>query len=121
VAKVPDTEPLQDLLDRWKAAIDAQRPDEVAELFTDDAVFQGLRPYSVGRQGVSTYYSTQPPGMTVTYRILETRRLTDEALLGYVKADFSFPQRPTIQTHLGIVAKHFQDGWRITYYQASKS
>ena len=28
--------------------------------------------------------------MTVTYCILETRRLTDEALLGYVKADFSF-------------------------------
>ena len=121
MAKVPDTEPLKGLLDRWKSAIDAQRPDEVAELFTEDAIFQGLRPYSVGRQGISTYYSTQPPGMTVTYHILETRRLTEETLLGYVKADFSFPQRPTIQTRLGIVAKHCQDGWRITYYQASKS
>jgi hypothetical protein len=37
----------------------------------------------------------------VTYRILETRMLTDEALLGDVKADFSFPERPTIETHLG--------------------
>ena len=120
MVKVPDTEPLEGLLDRWNSAIDAQRPDEVADLFTQDAVFQGLRPYTVGRQGISTYYSSQPPAMTVTYRILETRKLTDEALLGYVKADFSFPERPTIETHLGVVAKHCQDGWRFTYYQASK-
>ncbi len=36
-------------------------PQRVAEVFTEDAIFQGLRPYSVGRQGVVDYYAAQPP------------------------------------------------------------
>src|SRR6201996_4938902 len=47
--KVPDTDALRDALDRWKAGIDAHEPDRASEVFTEDAIFQGLRPYSVGR------------------------------------------------------------------------
>jgi hypothetical protein len=57
----------------------------VLDVFTEDAIFQGLRPYSVGRQGVADYYDAQPGGMTVTYRILETRRPTEELVLGYLR------------------------------------
>ena len=44
---------LSAVLDRWKAGVDAHRPERVAALFTEDAVFQGLHPYSVGRQYVA--------------------------------------------------------------------
>jgi uncharacterized protein (TIGR02246 family) len=119
VVKVPDAEILQEVLDQWKAGIDTQQPERVADVFTDDAVFQGLRPYSVGRQGVRDYYASQRPGMTVAYQILESRRPADDLVLGYVKADFSFPDRPTVTVHFGVLAKRAEDGWRIIYYQAS--
>ena len=44
------------VLDQWKAGIDAHDPGRVAAVFTEDAIFQGLRPYSVGPRGVFDYY-----------------------------------------------------------------
>jgi hypothetical protein len=83
VVKVPGTEEiLRGTLDQWRAGIDAGEPERVADVFTDDAVFQGLHPYSVGRQGVADYYASQSSGMTVTYRILEMRRPTEDLVLG---------------------------------------
>ena len=77
VVNMPDTDALRDALDRWKAAIAEQQPEKVAEVFTEDAIFQGLaqRSYSVGRQAVIDYYASQPPGMTVDYQILQARPL----------------------------------------------
>jgi uncharacterized protein (TIGR02246 family) len=121
VVKVPDTEVLRDVLDRWKAGIDAQEPERVAEVFTDDAIFQGLHPYSVGRQGVMDYYTSQPGGMTVTYRILECRRPAAGLVVGYVSADFTFPDRPTVSVNIGVVATHDDGGWHILHYQASRA
>ena len=60
VVKVQGTEVLRDVLQRWKAGIDAQAPECAAEAFTRDAIFQGLHSYSVGRQGVIEY--ALPPG-----------------------------------------------------------
>ncbi len=73
-------------MDEWKAGIDAHDPGRVAAVFTEDAVFQGLRPYGVGRDAVADYYDSQPVGMTVTYRILESRRPADDVVLGYLAA-----------------------------------
>jgi hypothetical protein len=87
VVKVRGTDALHGVLDQWKVGVDAHEPQKVAELFTDDAIFQGLRRYSVGRDGVAEYYDSQPLGMTVSYRVLETRRPTDELVVGYVRAD----------------------------------
>ena len=120
VVKVPDIDALRDALDRWKAAIDAQEPERVADVFTEDAIFQGLRPYSVGRRGVIDYYASQRPGMTVDYEILQTRPLAPDRVLGYVHADFAFPDRPTTSVFLGVVIEHNGDGWSIAYYQASR-
>jgi hypothetical protein len=91
----------------------------VASVFTKDVIFQGLRPYSVGRQGVADYYDAQPRGMTFTYRVLETRRPTEELVLVYVRADFAFPDRPTVGLHLSVLVTHGDAGWRIRHYQAS--
>jgi uncharacterized protein (TIGR02246 family) len=120
VVKVPDIDALRDALDRWKTAIDAQEPEQVADVFTEDAIFQGLRPYSVGRQGVIEYYASQPSGMTVDYQILRTRPLAPDHVLGYVHADFAYPDRPIVSVFIGVVIKHNEDGWSIVYYQASR-
>ena len=119
VVKMQDTEILQGVLDRWQAGVDAHEPQKVAGVFTEDAIFQGLRPYSVGRAGVAEYYDSQPLGMTVSYEILETRRPTPELVVGYVRADFAFPDRATVSLNLGVVVTHSDAGWRILQYQVS--
>ena len=119
VAKVQDTEVLRGVLDGWKAGVDAHQPQRVAAAFTEDAIFQGLRPYSVGRDGVANYYDSQPLGMTATYRILETRRPTEDLVLGYVRADFTFPDRATVSLNLGVLIMRTDTDWRILHYQAS--
>jgi uncharacterized protein (TIGR02246 family) len=119
-AKVPDSDALTDALDRWKAGIDAHEPERVSEVFTEDAIFQGLRPYSVGRQGVIDYYASQPVGMTVQYQILQTRRLAADQVLGYVHADFTFQDGHIVSVFLGVLLKHTEDAWSIAYYQASR-
>ncbi|MFF4346970.1 YybH family protein [Streptomyces sp. NPDC001530] len=111
---------LRDVLDRWKAAVDRHEPQEVASLFTEDAIFQGLRPYSVGRAGIAAYYDSQPIGLTAEYRILETRRLADDLVLGYLDVDFSFTDRPTISVNLGVLLKRIEEGWYISHYQVSR-
>ncbi|WP_327070712.1 SgcJ/EcaC family oxidoreductase [Kitasatospora sp. NBC_01250] len=112
---------LRGVLDRWKAAVDAHEPHQVAALFTPDAVFQGLHPYSVGPQGVAEYYASQPLGMTAAYRILETRQLTEDLVLGYLSVDFAFTDRPTLGIWLSVLAQRAEDGtWRLAHYQVSR-
>ncbi|XVS67335.1 hypothetical protein ACQPYE_15135 [Actinosynnema sp. CA-299493] len=109
-------EVLRDVLDRWKEAVDAHEPERVAANFAEDAIFQGLRPYGVGREAVAGYYASQPLGLTARYRIRETRDLADGVVLGYLDVDFSFVDRPTLRAHLGVVVK---DGL-ISHYQVSE-
>ena len=110
---------ISDVLDEWRAGIDAHDPGRVAAAFTEDAVFQGLRPYGVGRRAVAAYYDSQPAGMTVTYRILESRRLADNVVIGYLAATFSYPDRADVELTIGVVLTRTGDAWRITQYQAS--
>jgi hypothetical protein len=106
-------------LNRWKAAIDAHDPQAVAAVFAADAIFQGLRPFSDGRQGVFDYYDSQPAGMTVDYSVLESRQIGADAVLGYVAACFAFRDGQARDLRLGIVITRFGEHWSIAYYQAS--
>ncbi|MDR3664662.1 MAG: SgcJ/EcaC family oxidoreductase [Mycobacterium sp.] len=110
---------LRHVLDQWKAGIDAHQPQRVADVFTEDAIFQGLRPYSVNRQGVYDYYDSQPHGLTVEYRINETRRLAENVVLGYLRADFTLPDGTLIALNLSVVMTRGQHGWQIAFYQVS--
>ncbi|ADI03560.1 MULTISPECIES: YybH family protein [Streptomyces] len=110
---------LHDVLDRWKAGVDNHEPEQVASLFTEDAIFQGLRPYSVGRRGVADYYASQPLGLSAAYRILESRRLAEDIALGYLTVDFSFTDRPTISINLLVLLKRSEADWLISHYQVS--
>ncbi|MGW0086318.1 SgcJ/EcaC family oxidoreductase [Streptomyces sp. NPDC003393] len=108
------------VMDRWKSAVDAHEPQQAASLFTEDAIFQGLRPFSVGRQGVTDYYASQPIGLRADFEVLETRRLAPDILLGYLGVDFSFTDRPTIHVSLSVVLRRVGDQWYIAHYQVSK-
>ncbi|MER6062329.1 SgcJ/EcaC family oxidoreductase [Streptomyces sp. NPDC001792] len=108
------------VMDRWKSAVDAHEPQQAASVFTEDAIFQGLRPFSVGRQGITDYYDSQPIGLRADFEVLETRRLAQDVLLGYLGVDFSFTDRPTIQVTLGVVLRRVGDQWYIAHYQVSK-
>ncbi len=112
---------LNAVLARWKAAVDAHQPAHVAALFTTDAIFQGLHPYTVGRAGVAEYYAAQPPGLTATYTLLETRTLGDGMVLGYLTVDFGFtgPRHPST-VYLSVITRREADGWRIAHYQVSR-
>ncbi len=111
---------LRGVLDRWKAGVDAHEPERVAALFTDDAIFQGLRPYSVGRPGVAAYYDSQPPGLTAAYRILETRDLAAGLVLGYLAVEFFFTDRPSLHVNLGVLVRRAGADWLIAHYQVSR-
>jgi uncharacterized protein (TIGR02246 family) len=116
-----DTEEiLRGVIDRWKAGVDQHEPQQVASLFTEDAIFQGLHPYGVGRQAIADYYDSQPLGLKADYRVLETRRLADGIVLGYLGVDFSFTDRPTIDVNLSVLLKRTDDGWSIAHYQVSR-
>ncbi|MFD8305433.1 YybH family protein [Streptomyces sp. NPDC059690] len=115
-----DESVLRGVLDRWKAAVDEHRPERVASVFTEDAIFQGLHPYSVGRHGVAEYYDSQPLGMKAAYRILETRRPADGLVLGYVAVEFSFTDRPPLDVKLSVLVSREGDEWLIGHYQVSR-
>ena len=87
---------LTTVLEEWKSAVDAHDPKRVATHFTDDAIFQGLHPYSVGPDSAAAYYDDQPIGLTADYSFLQTRRLADDVILGYLSVDFGFTDRPTL-------------------------
>ena len=111
---------LREVLDRWKTHVDAHEPERVAALFTEQALFQGLHPYSVGRPGVAEYYASQPLGMTAEYEILESRRLADDLVLGYLHVLFAFTDRPALPVYLSVLARKESGGWLLDHYQVSK-
>ena len=111
---------LDSVLARWKAAVDAHQPEDVAALFTTDAIFQGLHPYTVGPAGVAEYYAAQPTGMTAAYTLRESRVLSDGVVLGYLTVDFGFSDRATLTVYLSVIVRREADGWRIVHYQVSR-
>ncbi|WP_194898741.1 nuclear transport factor 2 family protein [Catenulispora pinisilvae] len=111
---------LRDVLDRWKTHVDAHEPEHVAAVFTEEALFQGLHPYSVGRPGVAEYYASQPLGMTADYQILHSRRLADGLVLGYLRVSFGFTDRPMLTVYISVLAKKESEGWLFDHYQVSK-
>lgn len=115
-----EAEILTTVLDRWKSAVDAHDPQRAAATFTYDAIFQGLHPYGVGPGAVAAYYDGQPVGLTAAYRLLETRRLADDLVLGYLSVDFSFTDRPTRNVNLGVIVRRVGGDWLIAHYQVSQ-
>jgi muconolactone delta-isomerase len=111
---------LDAVLAKWKATVDAHQPERAAALFTADAIFQGLHPYTVGQAGIAEYYADLPAGMTAAYTVRETRALSDGLVLGYLTVDFGFTDRATLTVYLSVIIRKEADGWRIAHYQVSR-
>nr|WP_238391671.1 MULTISPECIES: SgcJ/EcaC family oxidoreductase [unclassified Mycolicibacterium] len=107
------------VLDEWQTGVNDGDPHRVAEVFTEDAVFQGLKPYRVGRQGVHDYYASQPIGLGVSYRLDEVRTLAADVVLGYLRADFTPPGNPVVPLNIGVVVTRARKRWQIASYQVS--
>ncbi|GAA0611867.1 YybH family protein [Kribbella sandramycini] len=107
---------LTEVLDHWQAGIAAHDPKAIAALFTEDAIFQGLHPYGVGRDAVAEYYDSQPFGLQAQYELLETRELAAGLQLGYLTVDFTFTDRPPVTVNLSILLNH----GLIAHYQVSR-
>ena len=60
-------------------------------------------------------------GLTVRYRVLETRAPADGVLLGYLRADFGFADGTALPVSLGVLLTRTGEGWRIAHYQVSAS
>ena len=108
------------VMDDWRAAVDGHEPDRVASYFTQDAIFQGLHPYTVGRESIAEYYASQPLGMKAQYNILETRQVADDTVLAYLGVDFSFTDQPTRNVWLSVLLTRTPSDWAISHYQVSK-
>lgn len=111
---------LETVLSRWKSGVDGHKPQDVASLFTEDGIFQGLHPYGVGRADVAEYYDSQPLGMVANYEILETRQPAEGLVLGYMRAIFTFTDRDPIDVNLSLLLKQVGTEWLISHYQVSK-
>ena len=59
-------------------------------------------------------------GMTVEYSVLQTRMLADDVVLGYLRADFAYPDRASVGITLGVVVTREGDHWRIAFYEAAR-
>ncbi|HEY5396929.1 MAG TPA: hypothetical protein VIL16_16195 [Trebonia sp.] len=68
---------------------------------------------------MAEYYASQPTGMKAAYKILESRRLAEGLVLGYLGVDFSYTDRPTLGVRLSVLATRTADGWRLAHYQVS--
>ncbi|MGV9868839.1 hypothetical protein [Rhodococcus koreensis] len=58
--------------------------------------------------------------ITAGYRILETRRLADDVVLGYLNVDFSFTDRPTLTVYPSMLVRQSPVGDLISHYQVSR-
>ncbi|GAA5013703.1 SgcJ/EcaC family oxidoreductase [Kitasatospora paranensis] len=111
---------VREVMDDWRAAVDNHEPERVAARFTPDAIFQGLHPYTVGREGIAEYYASQPLGMKAQYTVLETRQVADGTVLAYLGVDFTFTDRPTRNVWLSVLLTRTPSDWAISHYQVSK-
>jgi uncharacterized protein (TIGR02246 family) len=106
---------------RWATAIRAHRPQDVASVFTEDAIFQGFdETHSVGRLAVAAYYAKQPIGLSAAFRILELRSFAGGDLLAYLGVDFARPDGQIIPVHLTAIIRNIPGNWLISHYHVSK-
>ncbi|MEV3989073.1 SgcJ/EcaC family oxidoreductase [Streptomyces sp. NPDC049837] len=108
------------LLTRWQHHFDAARPDDLARLFTEDALFQGFAPAPLlGRDAVRTYYEHVPPGTRASATVLHAYATGDDLIGGIADVLFTPPTGPDRPARLSVLARHTGDRWRIRHYHVS--
>jgi uncharacterized protein (TIGR02246 family) len=113
--------PMRDVLDLWKAAFDGHQPEVMAELFTNDALFQGFGPEVIaGRDAVRDYYAAVADNRSADVDLLHTYTIGDQAAGGFADVTFRDPTGWTAPVHMSLVLQ-FEDGaWKIRQYHVSR-
>lgn len=113
--------PMHDVLDRWKTAFDDHQPDVMAELYTPDALFQGFGPAVVsGRDKVRAYYEAVDADRRADVTVLHTYTLGDHAAGGFADVTFSGADGWEAKVHMSLVLEREDDDWRIRQYHVSR-
>jgi uncharacterized protein (TIGR02246 family) len=111
---------LGESLAAWKLAFDRHRPQDMVELFSGDALFQGLSPALLtGRKEIFGYYRALSPGITATFQIIQARQLTQHLVCGFAAVHFTYPDARTAQVQLSLVLRRDGQTWFIAQYHAS--
>ncbi|WKG03929.1 nuclear transport factor 2 family protein [Mycolicibacterium sp. HK-90] len=111
---------VNDLMHQWKAGVDSHEPVLVAALFTEDALFQGLRPDPVhGTAAIVNYYAGQPRDLRAEFELLTCRRHSPGMIVAYLSVDFHTGDHNVRPTHLTVVLVNEPSGWHIAHYHVS--
>ncbi|RBQ21061.1 hypothetical protein DP939_08395 [Spongiactinospora rosea] len=108
------------LMERWRSAFNARRTSDLAALFTEDALFQGISPRLLfGRAEISEYYNNVAEGTKAHLEVLRTKPLHDGIAAGFANVTFTAPTGNTVSVRLSIVAQRVGDIWLIRQYHAA--
>jgi uncharacterized protein (TIGR02246 family) len=115
------SDPMHDVLDRWKTAFDGHELDAMADLFTPDALFQGFGPQViVGRDAVRAYYEAVPDTRSADVTVVATYAVGERLSGGFADVTFRDPTGWEAPVHLSLVLQNDQGGWRIRQYHVSR-
>jgi uncharacterized protein (TIGR02246 family) len=115
------SDPMRDVLDRWKAAFDGHQPDAMADLFTTDALFQGFGPAVVtGRDAVRAYYAAVPANRSAEVALVAGYLVGEEVAGGFADVTFRDPTGWEVPVHLSLVLLNDGGAWRIRQYHVSR-
>ncbi|MFI8181358.1 SgcJ/EcaC family oxidoreductase [Actinacidiphila glaucinigra] len=113
--------PMREVVARWKAAFDGHRPDEMAALFTADALFQGFGPeVTAGRDAVRAYYEAVTEDRWADVGKIQGYRIGDDVAGGFADVVFRGAEGWTAPVHLSLVLRREGDGWLIRAYHVSR-
>ncbi|WP_280425164.1 SDR family NAD(P)-dependent oxidoreductase [Nocardia carnea] len=109
-----------EVLDTWQTAFNERRIDDIAALFTIDALFQGIDPdLRVGPAEISAYYDKVADGTAVTAKVRQVIRLGEETLSAFAEAEFTSPTDEPRRLCLSLVIQYAEHNWRIRQYHAA--
>ncbi|WP_433434822.1 YybH family protein [Nonomuraea sp. CA-141351] len=114
------TEVLTGLLHDWQRAFDRHRPAEIASLFSQDALFQGISPrLRRGPQEIFEYYDRVTRGTTAQVKVVSAAQLSQAIVHGFAEVTFTAPTGDIHLVCLSIVTQQAESAWLIHQYHAA--
>ncbi|MER7663645.1 MULTISPECIES: SgcJ/EcaC family oxidoreductase [unclassified Streptomyces] len=113
--------PMHEVLRRWKSAFDGHQPDVMADLFTSDALFQGFGPEVLsGRESVRGYYDAVARDRSADVTVLHTYEIGDEVAGGFADVTFRGDGGWVAPVHMSLTLQRDGGTWRIRQYHVSR-
>ncbi|MDM0071438.1 nuclear transport factor 2 family protein [Variovorax sp. J31P207] len=112
------------LFDLWATAFNDEDPAAVAQLFSADALFQGLGPkVYIGPTEIQGYYERVPKGVRVKVddRDLHARSVLSKGVAGFVRVLFIEASGGERTVSVSITAQQEGIRWMIKQYHASET